>query len=55
MNYRMDEAKKKEATFRDDLNYESIDNLVRKAHYPFKKRLRKWNMISIKQTQKAII
>ena len=30
MNFVMNEEKKKEAIFRDDLNYESVDNLYRK-------------------------
>ena len=30
MNFIMNEEKKKEAIFRDDLNYESVDNLSRK-------------------------
>lgn len=30
MNFIMNEEKKKEAIFRDDLNYESVDNLCRK-------------------------
>ena len=30
MNFVMNEEKKKEAIFRNDLNYESVDNLYRK-------------------------